>query len=207
MQRFHLLPLLLLFLAPVSGLTAQEKIADTASPAAASSVKKEQGQPPAEAAAPAAKKKAPDAAAQPIYPEIIFSPLLRAKQDPETFADPAHAAELFLAREKLIQDLLKERRRILTTDPKAREIHAQIMELNKQLAAVLEGKRAVREITRDLMLVDARINALKRKAPEEKTAEAAAPAAETKAAAPAAAASGAETKPAAASAVPAEEKK
>ncbi|MBO4491620.1 MAG: hypothetical protein J5944_09700, partial [Lentisphaeria bacterium] len=169
MQRFHLFSLLLLFLAPVSCLNAQEKAAETASSPAVA-VSKEKGQPPTEAAAPAAKKKVSEAVPQPVYPEIIFSPLLRAKQDPETFADPARAAELFLAREKLIQNLLTERRRILTSDPKAREIHAQIMELNKQLAAVLEGKRAVREITRDLMLVDARINALKRKAPDEKPA-------------------------------------
>ena len=205
MQRFHLFSLLLLFLAPVSCLNAQEKAAETASSPAAA-VSKEKGQPPTEAAAPAAKKKVSDASSsQPVYPEIIFSPLLRAKQDPETFADPARAAELFLAREKLIQNLLTERRRILTSDPKAREIHAQIMELNKQLAAVLEGKRAVREITRDLMLVDARINALKRKAPDEKPADTAKPADAAKPADTTKSADAA--KPAAASAVPAEAKK
>jgi len=204
MQRFHLFSLLLLFLAPVSGLNAQEKTAETTSPAAA--VSKEKGQASAETAAPAEKKKAPEAAPQPVYPEIIFSPLLRAKQDPETFADPARAAELFLAREKLIRNLLTERRRILTSDPKARELHAQIMELNKQLAAVLEGKRAVREITRDLMLVDARINALERKAPDVVK-----PAADTKPAdvvKPADAAKpAADTKPEDVSAVPADAKK
>lgn len=117
--------------------------------------------------APAAKPApAPAAPAQPVFSEVLFRPIFRAKQDPRTFADPAHAAELFLAREKLIQNLLAERRRILTTDPKAREIHAQIMELNKQLAVVLESKRSVRELTRDLMLVDARINALERAKPQ-----------------------------------------
>ena len=122
---------------------------------------------PAPAAKPAAAPAKPaPAPAQPVFSEVLFRPLLRAKQDPRIFADPAHAAELFLAREKLIQDLLRERRRILTTDPKARELHAQIMELNKKLAVVLESKRSVRELTRDLMLVDARINALERRAPQ-----------------------------------------
>ena len=117
--------------------------------------------------APAPAKPAPakPAPAQPIFSEVLFRPIFRAKQNPQAFADPVHAAELFLAREKLIQNLLAERRRILTADPKARELHAQIMELNKQLAVVLESKRSVRELTRDLMLVDARINALERKAP------------------------------------------
>ena len=159
MQRFsHLFSLLLLFhLISASALVAQDK--DT------------------KASSPAPNKKTESAAPQTVYPNVLFQPLLRAKQDPETFADPARAAELFLAREKLIQDLLAERRRILMSDPKARELHAQIMELNKQLAVVLESKRAVREITRDLMLLDTRINALERK--EQMKTDAAPTAAET----------------------------
>ena len=143
MKCFRLLPLLFLFLSSVlPAAEAQEKSA---------------------APAPAAKKPV----AEPVFTDVIFRPLLRAKQDPAAFADPVHAAELFQAREKLIQDLLSERRRILTTDPKARELHARILELNKQLAVVLESKRAVRELTRDLMLVDSRIDSLERKAPEK----------------------------------------
>ena len=128
------------------------------------------------AQAPAAKPDGsvkPDAPAKPIYPEESFRPVFRAKQDPADFADPVRAAELFQAREQLIQSLLSERRRILIVDPKAREIHDKIIELNKQLAVVLESKRAVRELSRDLMLIDARINALERKAPQPETPSAA----------------------------------
>ena len=158
MKRFRFLPLLLLFLPAACALSAQENSAQPPAPAPSSEGKK-----PAEEPVPAPS--------EPVYPTVLFQPIFRAKLDPATFVDPARAAELFLAREKLIQDLLSERRRILTTDPKARELHTKILELNKQLAVVLESKRAVRELSRDLMLIDARINALARKPPEEPAAK------------------------------------
>lgn len=216
MRRFAFLPVFLLLLPSVLTLAAPTPAApapaaktQAAAPAkpAVSAAKQAPAPAKTQAAAPAATAPAPvkpaaapakpAATVQPVYPEVLFRPLLRAKQSPNNFADPARAAELFLAREKLIQNLLLERRRILTADPKAREIHAKIMELNKQLAVVLESKRSVRELSRDLMLVDARIDALERKKP----APPATPAAQPQA--PAQPAPAAAAKPQAAPQVPA----
>lgn len=157
MRRSGFLSVFLLLLPAAFTLADPAPAADSTAPAAAV--------PAAPAAKKAERRSASAAPVQPVFPEVLFRPILRAKENPDTFADPARAAELFLTREQLIQNLLMERRRILTSDPKAREIHAKIVELNKQLAVVLESKRAVRELTRDLMLIDARIDSLERKAP------------------------------------------
>ena len=60
----------------------------------------------------------------------------------------------------LIGRLLTDRQRILSTDPKAKELHQEILKKNQELAALLESKRAIREMSHELLLIDARIQAL-----------------------------------------------
>lgn len=105
----------------------------------------------------------PKNAKKPAAPQIVFNPMFQTNLKPDKFEDPGAAAKLVKDRENVIRKLLAERRKIITTDRRAKELHQQIMKLNKELAVLMENKRAVRDLNRQLKTIDTKIKALKLK--------------------------------------------
>lgn len=97
-------------------------------------------------------------AAQP--PENPFRPRYATNLKPERYADQEQASVLFKLREDVLLKLLEERRKTFESDPKAAALAEEIMKLSKELAVRFEARPAVREITRNLRLVDAGLRAL-----------------------------------------------
>ena len=56
--------------------------------------------------------------------------------------------------------MLAERSKILKNDRRAKELHEKILNLNKELAVLMENKRAIRDLTRELQQIDKQINAM-----------------------------------------------
>ena len=101
---------------------------------------------------------------QPATPQqVVYHPVFRTNLDPALFENPAEAILLFKNRETVISKLLAERKKIITTDRRAKELHQQIMKLNRELAVLMENKRAVRDLNRELQAIDTKINTLKLK--------------------------------------------
>ena len=95
--------------------------------------------------------------------QVVYHPVFRTNLDPALFENPAEAILLFKNRETVISKLLAERKKIITTDRRAKELHQQIMKLNRELAVLMENKRAVRDLNRELQAIDTKINTLKLK--------------------------------------------
>ena len=67
---------------------------------------------------------------------------------------------LIQKREAVIRKMLAERSKILKNDRRAKELHEKILNLNKELAVLMENKRAIRDLTRELQQIDKQINAM-----------------------------------------------
>ena len=104
------------------------------------------------------------AAEQP--PVNPFRPRYATNLEAERFADPEQAGVLFKLREDVLLKLLEERRKTFESDPKAAALAGEIMKLSKEFAVRFETRPAVREITRELRLVDAGIQALPKAPPK-----------------------------------------
>jgi hypothetical protein len=100
---------------------------------------------------------------KPATSQVVYHPVFRTNLDPALFENPAEAILLFKSRENIISKLLAERKKIITTDRRAKELHQQIMKLNRELAVLMENKRAVRDLNRELQAIDTKINTLKMK--------------------------------------------
>lgn len=106
----------------------------------------------------AAEKQQPAAPAKPVPPP--YKPVFRTNLNPVLFEDQVQASELIKQREALIQKLIAERQRILQTDQQAKRLHAEIMANYKKLAVIMENKRAIRDLDRELRLLDSKIEKL-----------------------------------------------
>ncbi|MBR2425280.1 MAG: hypothetical protein IKB16_00925 [Lentisphaeria bacterium] len=91
---------------------------------------------------------------------VVYHPMFRTNLDPAKYENPASAILLFQSRENVIRKMLAERQKILATDRRAKALHDKIMKLNKELAVLMENKRAVRDLTRELQLIDRKISVL-----------------------------------------------
>jgi hypothetical protein len=115
------------------------------------------------AACAALSAQQPAKTAQPAAQQVVYHPVFRTNLDPALFENPAEAILLFKNRETVISNLLAERKKIITSDRRAKELHQQIMKLNRELAVLMENKRAVRDLNRELQAIDTKINTLKLK--------------------------------------------
>ena len=80
--------------------------------------------------------------------------------DPEKFENKDAVTPLIQKREAVIRKMLAERSKILKNDRRAKELHEKILNLNKELAVLMENKRAIRDLTRELQQIDKQINAM-----------------------------------------------
>ncbi len=83
--------------------------------------------------------------------------------DPEQFAEPHKAAELFTEREKLVVKLHDTRRKIIKEDNRAREIHAEMKKLAAELTLLLESKDEMKQLNGELKKIDTQLDAMPRK--------------------------------------------
>lgn len=103
----------------------------------------------------------PSGQTAPQTPSFTVSPLLPAMPPPSAYAVPEKAAELQKKRAELIGRLLAERRKYLVSDSEARKIHEEILKKAHALTGLFEHKRRIRELTRDLELLEQKIRRLK----------------------------------------------
>lgn len=120
-----------------------------------------------------ASKSGAETAASEQPPVNPFRPRYATNLEAERFADPEQAGVLFKLREDVLLKLLEERRKTFESDPKAAALAGEIMKLSKEFAVRFETRPAVREITRELRLVDAGIQALPKVPPKAKASPAA----------------------------------
>ena len=120
----------------------------------------------------AALKPAPPAekSAEKAPPPNPFRPRYATNLKTENYADEEQAAVLFKLREDVLLKLLEERRKVFESDPKAAALAAEIVTLSKDFAVQFEARPAVREITRELRLLDAKLRALPKVPPAVKPA-------------------------------------
>ena len=89
-----------------------------------------------------------------------YHPVFKSNLDPEKFENKDAVTPLIQKREAVIRKMLAERSKILKNDRRAKELHEKILNLNKELAVLMENKRAIRDLTRELQQIDKQINAM-----------------------------------------------
>ncbi len=94
--------------------------------------------------------------------------VFRSNADPELYAEPADAADLFKQRDKLVLELHETKRRIIRTDIKAKELQQQITKLVNELTLHLESRETVKEINVKLKALDKQLDELPKKKTEKK---------------------------------------
>lgn len=97
-----------------------------------------------------------------------FVKLYRSNADPELYAEPADAADLFKKREALVKKLHDTKRQIIRSDRRAAKIQREMQTLLKELTVILESREAVKEINAELKAVDAKLDVLPKKNAETK---------------------------------------
>lgn len=112
----------------------------------------------------------PEKPAGNVPPPNPFRPRYATNLKAENYAEPEQAAALFKLREDVLVKLLEERRKVFESDPKAAALAEEIMNLDKEFAVHFETRPAVREITRELRLLDAKLQALPKASPAAKPA-------------------------------------
>ncbi len=97
-----------------------------------------------------------------------FVKLFRSNADPERYAEPADAAELFKQREKLVKKLHETKRQVVRNNERAGKIQKEIRKLLDELTLIIESREDVKSINAELQKIDAKLDALPLKEKNDK---------------------------------------
>lgn len=98
------------------------------------------------------EKKLPDAVSRPV-----FTPSLRDNLQAGQFQDEKKAADLIEQREMTILKMHQTRKYILNNDSQAKELYKQMMEIAERLTVIIENKKVMRDLNKQLKSLDNQI--------------------------------------------------
>ncbi len=116
-------------------------------------------------AAPAQKTDA----TPPDRPE--FAPPLRFSLNPEDYEDSALAGRMIAARQKVLDDINARRAELLQSNPTAKKLREQILELNQKLAATVASDSEMIRMNSRLSDLNVKIDRLERAKKKEPAQE------------------------------------